>query len=322
LSQHSGRARAIDVGDGFVLTVEISGAANGWPVVLIHGTPGSRTGPKPRGSVLSRLGVKLICYDRPGYGDSTRRPGRRVVDAAADVAGIADHLGLTRFSVVGRSGGGPHALACAAQLPDRVHRVAALVCVAPANAEGLDWFGGMTNDNVEAYSTADRNTTLLMERLRARAENTFQDPMTLIEVLRTEMSPADLRVVRDVPIRSSLVHSYREGLKGGPDGWIDDVLALREPWGFELGSIRVPVRLWHGIEDTFTPASHTRWLASMIPDAIHEVQVGQAHFGAVEVLPDLLSWLVAEAEPEPVPEPELEGVRVEHPVQVPVLAER
>src|SRR5688572_21098379 len=105
------------------LSVSISGSDDGEPVFLLHGTPGSRLGPKPRTSVLYRLGVRLICYDRPGYGGSARRGKRTVADAARDVAAIADQLGIERFAVAGRSGGGPHALACAALLPDRVTRV-------------------------------------------------------------------------------------------------------------------------------------------------------------------------------------------------------
>ena len=107
------------VGNRRLLTIDVSGAPDGAPVFLLHGTPGSRNGPKPRSSVLYRLGVRLICYDRPGYGGSSRVPDRRVADAARDVEMIADKLKLGRFAVVGRSGGGPHALACSALLSDR-----------------------------------------------------------------------------------------------------------------------------------------------------------------------------------------------------------
>src|SRR5262245_22879736 len=124
--------------------VEVDGDAGGWPVFLLHGTPGSRNGPRPRSGVLYRLGVWLISYDRPGYGRSPRHAGRLVADAAADVETIANELSIDRFSVVGRSGGGPHALACAALLGDRVARAAVLVGLAPTDARGLAWFNGMT----------------------------------------------------------------------------------------------------------------------------------------------------------------------------------
>ncbi len=113
--------------DGRHLSTQTYGDPDGKPVFLLHGTPGSRLGPHPRGTVLHRLGVRLIAFDRPGYGDSDRFQGRRVADAATDVLAIADAFGLDKFAVVGRSGGGPHALACAALLPDRLTKVAVLV---------------------------------------------------------------------------------------------------------------------------------------------------------------------------------------------------
>jgi len=318
VSRYGRATHEVKTEDDHILTVVVSGAENGWPVFLIHGTPGSRTGPRPRSSVLSRLGVKLICYDRPGYGGSSRRAGRRVASAAADVAAIADDLGIDRFSVVGRSGGGPHALAAAALLPDRVVRAAALVCVAPADAPGLDWFGGMTKANVDDYTTADGNTAALTERLRDKAESTARDPMSLLNLLRTQMTEADLHVVSDVAIRRLLVDSYREALRAGPHGWIDDVLALRSPWDFDLKSIRIPVRLWHGVEDNFAPASHTRWLAEQIPGAQMELENGLAHFGAVEVLPRMLSWLAGNGHPAG----SSERLRIDDPVQIPEFAKR
>ncbi|MFC7484665.1 alpha/beta fold hydrolase [Luedemannella flava] len=160
MSQHE-----VPVGGDRRLMVEVSGNRDGMPVFLMHGTPGSRSGPKPRGSVSYRLGVLLISYDRPGYGRSTRHPGRGVADAARDVAAIADALGIDRFAVVGRSGGGPHALACAALLPQRVVRTAVLVSLAPANARDLNWYDGMTPGNVAAYTWADNDYPALKKEL-------------------------------------------------------------------------------------------------------------------------------------------------------------
>jgi len=280
--------------DGRTLAVAVTGADRGRPVFLLHGTPGSRSGPRPRGSMLYRLGVRLISYDRPGYGGSTRHPGRTVAAAAEDVAAIADDLGVDRFSVVGRSGGGPHALACAALLPGRIVRAAVLVGLAPSDATDLDWYGGMTTGNVRDFGTATEDEVILAEQLRLRTERVVDDPETLIEILRAQMTDADKRVVGAVAIRRLLVDAYAEALREGPDGWIDDVLALRARWGFRLDSIRPPLLLWHGAEDNFAPASHTRWLARQIPGAEVRVQRHTAHFGAVEVLPEILAWLIDE----------------------------
>lgn len=273
--------------------MEVAGADDGRPVFLLHGTPGSRSGPRPRASVLYRLGVRLISYDRPGYGMSSRQAGRSVADAAFDVQTIADDLGLDEFAVVGRSGGGPHALACAALLPDRVARTAVLVGLAPLDARGLDWFSGMTGGNVNDYTAASADSALLSDQLRLRAERVADDPETLIDLLEEQMTPADKRVVNQIGFRRLLTEAYFEALKGGPYGWIDDVVALRTPWGFGFDTIDSQVRLWHGADDNFSPPSHTRWLARQIRRSEVSMQRDTAHFGAMEVLPEILAWLIA-----------------------------
>jgi pimeloyl-ACP methyl ester carboxylesterase len=305
----------IKTSDGRVLAFEETGHPTGLPVFLLHGTPGSSEGPKPRSSMLYRQGVRLISYDRPGYGRSTRHPHRRVCDAAFDVATIADYLEISQFAVVGRSGGGPHALACAALIPDRVMRTVALVSVAPPNAPGLDWYSGMTEDNVEAYTAIDADSSQLAERLRVRADRTSKNPETLMEVLLNQMTVADRNVVKDFAIRRLLTNTYREAVREGPFGWIDDALAFRTDWGFDIAAISGPVKLWHGADDNFSPVSHTLWLSANIASAELEIQEGTAHFGAVEILPRILNDLVAEGH-------RLERMGLDDPVNQPALAKR
>ncbi|MEO3778017.1 alpha/beta hydrolase [Micromonospora sp. B11E3] len=281
---------------------EVTGAPDGFPVFLMHGTPGSRRGPKPRGIVLYRMGVRLVTYDRPGYGDSERFEGRDVADAARDVETIADDLGLTRFAVAGRSGGGPHALACAAdeRLRGRISRVAVLVSLAPSDAMERDWFDGMNNDNVRGFGAGSPDTDAVIEEIRQRAARAAEDPRFLLRDLMTQMGLPDRRAINDAALRGIIFDTYQEALRAGPYGWIDDVLALRRSWKFDLGAIdtRVtPVRLWHGAEDTFAPASHGQWLAARIPGAEIEVQPGAAHFDAMQQLPRILRWLTGAEAP-------------------------
>lgn len=278
--------------DGRELKFEVTGHPEGSPVFLLHGTPGSRLGPKPRASVLYRLGVKLICYDRPGYGGSGRDEKRTVASAAHDIRAIADHLGLDRFAVVGRSGGGPHALAAAALLPLRVERTAVLVGIAPADATDLDWLSGMTDANVREYETADNDWQKHVERLRLQADRARRNPESMVDDLRTQMTVPDLRVTDNVMIRRLLADTYVEALKQGPFGWIDDVHAFRQAWGFDFKDIHGEVLLWHGADDNFSPVSHARWLAGQITNAEILIQEDTAHFGAVEILPEILTWLV------------------------------
>ena len=273
------------------LSVEVRGDPDGSPVFLLHGTPGSRLGPQPRGPVLHRLGIRLITFDRPGYGGSDRRPGRRVADAAADVAAIADFYGLSRFAVAGRSGGGPHALACAALLSNRVSKAAVLVCLAPPGADGLDWFDGMVESNVLDFTEAGAGHDPLATRLRSEAETIRADPSSLIAKLDADLTDDDRRVVADVGIRASLVRTYAEALRTSPYGWIDDVRAFCTPWGFDLARVTAPVLIWHGERDAFSPVAHARWLSARIPDATLVVKSDAAHFGALNVLPDVLGRL-------------------------------
>jgi len=275
------------------LAVEECGAPGGKPVFYLHGTPGSRLGPRPRAIVLHQLGIRLIVFDRPGYGESDRHPGRVVADAAADVAAIADELGLDQFAVVGRSGGGPHALACAALLPDRTTRVAALVALAPSGADGLDWYSGMTPGNVAEFSTARRGRNAVAERLMLAAERIRADPRRMIAALYADLTEADRRVVADAGIRRMLVSNFAEAFHRSADGWIDDVMALTSPWGFDLGEITQPTLVWHGAQDRFIPPGHAAWLGARIPGALVILEPGGSHFGALDVLPRVLRWLIA-----------------------------
>jgi pimeloyl-ACP methyl ester carboxylesterase len=278
--------------DGRRLAVKISGNPTGHPVFILHGTPGSRVGPFPKSRVLYELGVRLISFDRPGYGRSDRLDSRRVADVVPDVVAIADMLDLPRFAVLGRSGGGPHALACAALLPDRVTRAGVLVSLAPWAAKGLDWFAGMTDSNVREYTAAASEPELLTATLVQTAARIKADPASHVTALAPEMPAADRRVVSDVGIRAQLAQNYAEALRDSADGWIDDALAFCAPWGFDLADIKVPVLLWHGDEDVFSPVAHARWLADQIPDAIMAIRPNKAHFAALEVMPDVLSWLI------------------------------
>jgi pimeloyl-ACP methyl ester carboxylesterase len=281
--------------DGRRLQVEVTGDPRGHPVFLLHGMPGSRVGPRPRTMFLFQRGTRLISYDRPGYGGSDRHPGRSVVDVAQDVARLADALGIERFAVAGRSGGAPHALACAARLPDRVTRAAALVGLAPRDAEGLDWFDGMAPSNVSEFRTAYTDPERFAARLIPRCTAIRSDPASLLEQLRHDLTADDRAIVANHTVRSMLLRNYSEALRSSPYGWIDDVLAMTGPWGFDPSEIRVPVLLWHGAQDTFSPIAHAAWLAGRIPGATVVVEPAASHFAALRVLPKVLNWLQQDA---------------------------
>ncbi|GAA5044313.1 alpha/beta hydrolase [Thermocatellispora tengchongensis] len=277
------------------MAVETWGQPDATPVFLLHGTPGGRFQPRPRAKTLHLLGIRLISFDRPGYGGSDRRINRVVADAAEDVEDIADALGLGRFAVVGRSGGAPHALACAAVLGDRTIRAAALVGLAPRLAEGLDWFDGMIEANVAEYVAARAGHRVVASRLRAAADEIRADPASKVLNICAQVPDSDRQVVGDHGIRRMLERNFAEGLRVSEDGWVDDVLAFTAPWGFDVAAIEAPTLLWHGENDVYSPVSHTRWLAKRIRNATVRIQRGAAHFGALKAMPEILAWVASGA---------------------------
>lgn len=277
---------------GRSVTAAAFGPRDGTPVLSMHGTPGSRLQPPPDPAVLERAGIRLLTYDRPGYGTSPALQGRRVADAAADAALVADAIGVHHFSVIGYSGGGPHALAVAALLPDRVTRCATVASIAPLDAHGLDFFAGMSPGNVEEFDAALAGRDSLTAMLEPVAAIAVDDVYAFLAALAADLPGADADQLRRPDVEQMLTRSVAEGLRPGPGGWVDDDLAFCAPWGFDLGGIAAPVAIWHGAEDTLVPASHAAWLARAVPGAEGHLIVGVGHFGVLECLDEAFRWLV------------------------------
>ncbi len=279
--------------DGRVLKVLEDGDRMGRPVLVHNGMPNSRLLFAPDVRSAQRLGIRLISYDRPGYGGSTRRPGRSVADCAEDVRTIARALDIDRLGVWGVSGGGPHAIACAALLPDLVTSVGVLASVAPWGAEGLDYFAGTGEWNVEQVS-------LMLEdpaAARARCEDNRVQTLTqtlpeLMESLKTLLAPVDAAALTG-ELGQYVIDATRSGMATSSDGWWDDGLAILEPWGFEFGSIRTPVLLLHGRHDRFVPFAHGEWLARTIPGVEARLTDDDGHLTlTTHHLDEVHSWLL------------------------------
>ena len=283
--------RDVTAPDGRTLRVHEAGAADG-PLVLVHqGTPMSGLLFEPHAIDAARRGVRLVAYDRPGYGGSTPAPGRSVADSVEDVRAIADALGAERLVVGGISGGGPHALACAALLPDRVAAVASLASVAPIDAEGLDWLAGMGEMNLDEFAAARQGRAALEAYLEPQARATVTAE-GLLEGLRSLLSDVDAAVLTG-DLGDYLAASMREATQQGVAGWRDDDLAFDKPWGFSVEDIRVPVLLWHGEHDRFVPLTHGQWLAARIPDADARLSAEDGHLTLMQRrVPEVHEWLL------------------------------
>jgi pimeloyl-ACP methyl ester carboxylesterase len=257
--------RTVTAPDGRTLAVEEAGDPAGRPVLVHHGTPNSRHIFAPVAADAAARGLRLIAYDRPGYGGSTPQPSRAVADCAADVRAICAGLGISRLAMWGISGGGPHLLACAALLPGLVTAAASLASLAPSDADGLDWFDGMGQDNVDDFKLQQTDKAAARAKLEEeREENLAATGEDLAGMLKTLLTPADAAVLTG-EFAEYLAWTGREGLAPGAQGWWDDGEAFGRPWGFELSAIEVPVLLMHGRQDQFVPFGHGRWLAERIP---------------------------------------------------------
>ena len=250
------------------LELNTVGPDDGRPVVLHHGTPGAaHPSYAPLDEVAIERGWRQIFYSRPGYAGSARHADRTVADCAADVEALVDALGIERFHTIGGSGGGPHVLATAALLGDRVIAAASIAGVAPWAAEGLDWLAGMGQENIDEFSAALDGEGPLREYLApVRAgmlEATGEDIYESLDGLLCDIDRATL--TGDFAEQMALM--MRAALVGGVDGWVDDDRAFSRPWGFELGSIKVPVTVWQGALDQFVPGAHGDWLTEHVPTA-------------------------------------------------------
>jgi pimeloyl-ACP methyl ester carboxylesterase len=293
---HSGSeqgAMVIAASDDRKLAISTFGPPSGFPVLYHHGTPGSRLVPTPDPGLLDRAGVRLLTFDRPGYGSSSRRLGRSVADAAADAGLVADAFGAEHFAVLGYSGGGPHALACAALLPGRVTRCATIASIAPLDAAGLDFFAGMSEGNVSEFDKALAGREALAAELDPVAAAVADDVFAFIASLASEVGDGDAAALERPEVTQMFATSFTEGLRPGSGGWVDDDLAFASPWGFDVGAITVPVGIWQGTVDRLVPLGHGGWLLNAVPGAEGHVLVGAGHIGALDELGPALNWLTA-----------------------------
>jgi pimeloyl-ACP methyl ester carboxylesterase len=280
--------------DGRSLDLHLAGPSDGDALVFHSGTPSAPIAYAPMIELMADRGLRYIAASRPGYGTSTRQPGRSIADVVDDTTTVLDALGIGRAWVVGWSGGGPHALACGALMGERVRAVATIASVAPYPAEGLDYMAGMGAENVEEFEACLAGPDELIA-FKERNWPIFRD-ITADEVIAgfgdliDEVDAGSLTG----DFGEYVAASFREGLRESYWGWFDDDMAFIRPWGFELTSIRAPVHVWQGRHDRMVPYAHGQWLASHIPTAIPHLFDDEGHLSlGVTRFGDILDALVA-----------------------------
>ena len=263
---------------GGVLRVHDTGSEGDFTVLWHHGSPQTGAILEPLLAAAEERGIRLVSYGRPSYGGSSPRPGRNIASAASDVEQIADALGLSRFAVMGASGGAPHALACAALLPDRVTGVACFASPAPFDADGLDWFAGMASEG------ASVRAAVAGRKDRERYEETGEfDPESFNARDYAVLKGSWVALGKDVGLASA----------DGADGLIEDDLALVAPWGFEVSAITVPVLLVQGGDDRVIPAAHANWLLTHLHDPELWLRPRDGHLAILDACPLAMDWLGA-----------------------------
>ncbi|RDW59169.1 hypothetical protein BP5796_12093 [Coleophoma crateriformis] len=268
-------AQQLNLPDGRNLDYLVSGAKDGVPLVWIHGTPGAYMPPPSLVTACEKKGIMVISFSRAGYGSSTRKQGRQIVDYVADTQALIDHLGVERCLV-----GGPHSLVSAARLRGCV----AALCVAgvaPYDAEGLDFLAGQGEDNIEEFNAALRGEDELQKFcVASRTEMLKGDVAAMVEAISSLLPKVD----KDAMMNGAVMGEYlfattNEGLKVSADGWVDDTMSFLKPWGFEFSEIKVPVIVYQGSEDKMVPYAHGEWLVKHLPQeklSKHLMQ-GQGH---------------------------------------------
>jgi pimeloyl-ACP methyl ester carboxylesterase len=270
---------ALALRDGRVLEMIVSGPPDGVPLVWHHGTPGCARQFRYRQNETHARGLRYVTYSRAGAAGSTRRPGRSVADVAADVAAILDHLEADRCLVGGNSGGGPHALATGALLPDRVAAVLCVCGIKPYVGEP-DFLDGMGEANIEEFELALQGEEALRPFvMKDRAGIIDAKPEGIIETLATLLPEVDRGI-----LRGDAGLDIIRGLQGGVievDGWIDDDLAFARDWGFDPRKLSVPAYIWQGSADLMVPFHHAQWLASNVPGVVSHLLDGEGHFSVL-----------------------------------------
>ncbi len=277
--------------DGRVLGYAEYGSPRGEPAVYFHGHPGSRLEAQLADEAATRRSVRIIALDRPGYGRSDFRPGRRIVDWPDDVVEAAGALGIERFAVIGASGGGPYALACARAIPDRITKVGILSGVGPYQAPGAT--EGMRWQNRVGFKYGARFPILARLIMWSMARQVRRNPERVVEAIAGAMSGADAEAARRPEVRQALGAIIAEAFRQGSRGAALDVVLLGRPWGFRLVEIRAQVYLWQGEADVLVPPAMGRYQAEQIPGSRARFFPGEGHLLVVDHMGEIMDEFLA-----------------------------
>jgi len=277
-------------GGGHVVAVEVVGEPDATPVLLCHGLADSRLAALWFQGAARDLGLRVIAPDRPGTGGTDPRRISRLADWAEDAALVLDALQVRSVALLGISGGGPFAAACAAAIPGRVR---SLMLVSPLGSPGWPTRGMAPGERL-SLALATRAPGLGGWSLGRLAALARRRPELFLRLAATSLPDIDTRALREPDMRESFLASYLEAFRQGSWGASQDLRVLTRPWGFDLGSINVPVLIQHGDADTTVPLQHARLYAQAIPGARLQIQAGHGHFSILSTATAALAALAGQ----------------------------
>ena len=277
----------LDLPDGRKLAWRLWGDPQATPVLRLQGTPGSRLYRHPDPRIQKELGVAYLMADRPGYGGSTRKPGRGIADMADDLVALLDARGLDRVPVFGTSGGGPHALAVAARHPQRISATSVVVGAAPLEHDEVTRLVGV---NARGYVLAEQGWDALHALLvEVRVQLLEQG----LQGVLSDAPAADRAIMSDPTWQRIARANTEEAMRQGAEGWTDESMAMHRPWDFDPDAIRSSVTWWHGDDDMNAPLSAARRAAALVPRCDLRVWHAEGHFASIvhekEIVEELIS---------------------------------
>jgi pimeloyl-ACP methyl ester carboxylesterase len=243
-----------------------AGALDGRPILRVPGTPGSRLQVRPDQSPWLDRGLRMILTERPGFGASSRHPGRGFLDHADDLAAILDELGIDRLPILGGSGAGPYLLALAARHPDRVQAVTVAVGAAPIEDDEAELMIGLNAEGYWLAKAGDRDgMTALLTPVR---ESILAEPLASFREVMSTAPPSDQETMSDPAWQGYLIRGLTEALRPGVDGWVDESMLMFSGWfDLDVSAVRASLTWWHGDHDRNAPLPAVRRLLRQIPHA-------------------------------------------------------
>jgi pimeloyl-ACP methyl ester carboxylesterase len=287
-----GRDQLLRLKDGRALSVRHYGDENGLPVAFFHGWPGTRYEACFGDGPASEAGVHLIGFDRPGFGRSDYKRKHTFGSWPDDVAEAMTLLGADRFAVVGVSGGGPFALACAARIPKRLFGVGVVSGGVPHDAPGIP---EAFRKNLVIFKIGRYAPFLVRGLLWMMRRKLQKNPDDLREYLLPRVGASDKAILERDDVADALRADQLEAYAGGTKGPTHEALLLVKPWDFKPEDIPVEVHVWQGDADIQVSIESVRWLLTKIRNGVPHFIDGGGHYFIVDAFPEILAAVTADA---------------------------